>query len=246
MLAKIVSKLSYDVATFGNFSGRTDANYSKLLQISRVVSSISAAAYDDQFCIAEYSSPLYSTEQSLTDHPGEFVVLASKDVSADSFWDYLWRLKRPTVFYRESTQLRWDSSVVMPLYSAVDSEALKIVSATVETPVHISFEGVAKIIRQMFHGGADERRREEKHKAEMEGLEMENWERKARVGRELLSLAEDVQRSSVSPHYKKKILSIVDGVSDGQRMLNDRLGASVQLKSQPREQAPRQLPRRRH
>jgi len=69
----------------------------KLLQISRVVSLIDEGSYDEQFCVAEYSSALYSHKYGIPDSRS-LVVFASKGDSADEFWDVIRRLRRPTIF----------------------------------------------------------------------------------------------------------------------------------------------------
>jgi len=232
MQVRISSNTSYDVATFGHYAGATESHYSKLLQISRVVSLIDEGSYDEQFCVAEYSSALYSHKYGIPDSRS-LVVFASKGDSADEFWDVIRRLRRPTIFYKEKTSTGWNIETARALYSPADDDVLKVVSASVESPIHISFEGIDKIIRQLFHGRADERRAQERHELEMEAIRIENVGRKARAAHELLTVAEEVSASTISPHYKRKILSLVNGVADRQYQLNERLGADVQLSTDP-------------
>jgi hypothetical protein len=233
MQVRISSTTSYDVATFGHYAGATESNYSKLLQIGRVVSLINDGAFDEQFCVAQYSSALYSNKYGLPSDQRSLVILASKGHSADEFWDVVRRIRRPTVFYKRRPASDWSVDTARPLYSPTDDDVLKVVSASVESPIHISFEGVAQIIRQLFHGHDDERRAQERHELEMEAIRVENVAGKARAARALLTVAEEVKASTISPQYKRKILSLVNGVTDRQQQLTERLGADVELPATP-------------
>jgi hypothetical protein len=236
MQVQITSNASFDVATFGHFTATTESNYSKLLQISRIISLIDDGADDEQFCVAEYSSQLYSTKYDAPIDPRSLVILASKGVSADEFWDYIRRLKRPTVFFRANANIDWNSSRVKPLYSPTDEEVLKIISASIESPI--------QIIKQLFYGRDDERRTQQLHELELEAKRLENVEKRARVAHEMLVLAEQVRESKITTPYKKKILSIVDGVSDRQHDLNKRLDANIAFDPKPQATANKRLTKR--
>lgn len=59
MQARMSSKAIFSVWTLGHFVGATDENYSKLLQISRIVELIDRGVRDEQLSVATYSAYLY-------------------------------------------------------------------------------------------------------------------------------------------------------------------------------------------
>ena len=229
MQVHLISKVSFPVWTLGHFVGATDTNYSKLLQIIRIIELIEGGARDEQLSVATYSADLYMTDGKPPEHGDRLIVLAEKGVSADEFWNHFRSLRRPIVFSRPTPTLDWHAPDVRPLYSPTDPEGLKLLNATLETPIHISFEGVAKVIRQLFYGHSEERRVQEKHEAEMKIIAAKTAEQQIRTAKEAASLIEQVANSNISPAYKEKILEIAMGVSDRQGALNERLAASIGL-----------------
>jgi hypothetical protein len=157
--ADVSSRKSFHVWTLGHYVKVTESNYLKQLQIIRIVEQIDAGASDDQFFIAAHSADLYG-EVDVARDSASLVVLAEKRESADEFWSLFERLRRPEVFYRSHGGLR-EKGEVAPLYSSVDPEALKIIQASVSTPITITFEGDGKVLRQIFYGRDDERRAQE-------------------------------------------------------------------------------------
>lgn len=117
-------------------------NYSKVLQIMRMVELIDSGADDEQFCVAGYSADLYRQGSIAQEDPDALIILAQKEESADQFWYHVRSLRRPIVFFRSGASTRWTSSLVRPLYSGSDPDALRITEGTVISPFRISFEGL--------------------------------------------------------------------------------------------------------
>jgi hypothetical protein len=210
----IQSSESFPVWVMAHYIDVVEANYRKLYTIGKLAELRNSGFDRRDFSVSTASAPLYMREKFDVSSIKESVKWDNYDENSE-FWYHVLKLKRPVVFIDRGGDRK-------NLYDPNGEEGLRIVSASVSTPISIDFSGFDKIIHTLFFGRNQERREQEAHEAHMR---IEN----IKFMREVVGLKSEIAKSNMTEQEKSILNFKIDELLHSQLSNDIRMGSIVRL-----------------
>ncbi len=99
----------------------------KIYTLRKMIELFHEGANDSNFIIGTNSINVYSESFPIYEKEKDFIVLTSKEKSAEKFWHYFKYLRRPIIIYRKNNN-------DIPLYNLKSKEALTLTRLIKNSP----------------------------------------------------------------------------------------------------------------
>lgn len=208
--ATVTGKEGLPFWTIVHFFERTINNHMKLTTIQRICELSAQGVSDNDFIVASSSIDVYQQDQIRTEDFREFTVLENKRNNPQNFWNQIYNLKRPIVFFNNGEE--W-----IPLYDFNKDEALRITSFKENSPFNVNFEGAGESLVDLFYAREREERARIDHTNRYLADMTENVER-------LVRASQVINNPNTHPGVRMYAEQAMIKIINAQEKLNEKVG----------------------